>query len=94
MINERNAKFLKNLFILSSYYLNQKKLCLSKSFICVEANDDIFIKTDLILTKLLVFIMKYFFFKKNKYIFITYNSNQIKLYENKVLTMIILTIIK
>ena len=68
MINERNAKFSKNLFILSSYYLNQKKLRLSKSFICVEANDDIFIKTDLILTKLLVFIIKYFFLKK-KYTF-------------------------
>ena len=70
MINERNAKFSKNLFILSSYYLNQKKLRLSKSFICVEANDDIFIKTDLILTKLLVFIIKYFFLKKKIYIFL------------------------
>ena len=63
-------------------YLNQIKLCLNKSFNCVKYNDLIFIKMDLILAKLFIFVINYLFSKKN-YIFVNYDSNKVKLHQNK-----------
>jgi len=62
------TKFPKNLFILVSYYLNQAKLCLTKSFIWVESNDDNFIKMDLLLAKLFIFVINYLFSEKKLYL--------------------------
>ena len=59
----------------------------------VESNDLIFIKMDLILAKLFIFVINYLFSKKN-YIFVNYDSNQMKLYQNKILTKVILIVLK
>ena len=53
--------------LLASYYLNQMKLCLTKSSNWVESNDNIFVKMKLILTKLFIFVINYLFSKKKLY---------------------------
>ena len=69
------------------------KLWLTESSIWVESNDSIFIKIYLILAELLIFVINYLFSKKN-YIFVTYDSNQVKLYQNKALIKVILVVLK
>ena len=74
----------KNSCTLIFNYLNKNKLCLNKSTNCVEYNDLIFIN----------FCNKLFIFQKKNYTFVNYDSNQVKLYQNKVLAKVILIILK